>query len=145
MTLQRGGYHVGGHRGWQARRVAPLMTAFVSVLFVDDDPIFAYAAARSLEHTGFKTTVALGAMEALEACGKHMFDVVVTDIKLLAGEPHGLALARMIKYQSPMVPVILVTAYPELLEGEVQLPGPVLQKPVDLAHLEREIRALVKL
>jgi CheY-like chemotaxis protein len=49
--------------------------------------------------------------------------VVVTDINLPEGEPHGLALARMIKNKKPHVPIILMTAHPELLNKEVALPG----------------------
>jgi CheY-like chemotaxis protein len=112
-----------------------------SILLVEDDDAFAYAAARHLESVGIRTTVVSGAMEALRVCEKNKFDLAVIDLKLLSGEPHGLSLARMIRNTTPGFPVIIVTAYPEALDGEVGVPGRVLQKPVELADLEREINA----
>ena len=60
---------------------------------------------------------------------------------LLKGEPHGLSMARTIRNKTPKIPVILVTAYPELLEGETGLPGLVFHKPVELATLHSAVRA----
>jgi hypothetical protein len=52
-----------------------------------------------------------------------------------------LALARMIKNKGPRVPVIMMTTYPELFEGDVALPGSAPFKPLELAELCRDIRA----
>jgi CheY-like chemotaxis protein len=113
----------------------------IFVLFVDDDAAFADAAARSLEAVGMRTVVALGSMAALDAFDGSKIDVVVTDMKLPAGETHGLALARMIGSERVRAPVILMTMYPELLEGGGTLPGSVLCNPLELAELCREIKA----
>jgi CheY-like chemotaxis protein len=78
----------------------------IFVLFVDDDAAFADAAARSFESVGMRTVVALGSMPALDVLDGHDIDVVVTDVKLQAGEPHGSALARMIRKRRPQVPII---------------------------------------
>jgi CheY-like chemotaxis protein len=111
----------------------------VFVLFVDGDVAFADEAARSLETVGMRTVVALGSLAALDAFDANAIDVVVTDIKLPAGENHGLALARMINKRRPRVPVILMTTYPP--EGEVALPSGVLCNPLELAELCRDIAA----
>jgi hypothetical protein len=66
--------------------------------------------------------------------GSQAIDIVVTDIKLGPGEPHGLALARMIRHKNPKMPV-----NPEPIEGE-SLPGPLLKKPFDFAELGRAIK-----
>jgi DNA-binding response OmpR family regulator len=63
-------------------------------------------------------------------------------MKLSAGEPHGLALARMIKNKRPHVPIILMTAHPELLKKEVVLPGAALCRPLEIAELCRAIRCV---
>src|SRR5271170_2631688 len=89
----------------------------IFVLFVDDDAAFADAAARSLEAVGMRTIVALGSMAGLDAFDSGTIDVVVTDMKLPAGETNGLALTRMIGNGRARAPVILMTTYPELLEG----------------------------
>ena len=80
-------------------------------------------------------------MEALNQFDREHVDLVITDIRLLKGEPHGLSLARTIRNARPRIPVILVTAYPELLAGETALPGLVFNKPVELATLLNAARA----
>jgi CheY-like chemotaxis protein len=112
----------------------------IFVLFVDDDAAFADAAAHDLEGLGLRVVVALGSKAALDAFESNAFDVVITDAKLLGDEAYGLALARMIRHKNPHVPIILMTAYPELLEGQVALPGAVMCKPLEIAELCRSIR-----
>jgi DNA-binding NtrC family response regulator len=113
----------------------------VFVLFVDDnDAAFADAAARSFESVGMRTVVALGSMAALDVFESHEIDVVVTDVKLPAGEPHRSALVRMISNRRPQVPVILMSAHPELLERDVVSPCAVLCKPLEIAEFCRAIR-----
>jgi DNA-binding response OmpR family regulator len=112
----------------------------VFVLFVDDDAAFADAAARSFESVGMRTVVALGSMPALDVFDSNEIDVVVTDVKLPAGEPNGSALARMIRNRRPLVPIILMSAHPELLEKDVASPSAVRCKPFQIAELCRAIR-----
>jgi DNA-binding response OmpR family regulator len=111
----------------------------IFVLFVDDDAAFAVAAARSFESVGMRTVVALGSMAALDVFDSDEIDVVVTDVKLPAGEPHRSALVRMIR-RRPQVPIILMSAHPELLERDVISPGAVLCQPLEIAELCRAIR-----
>jgi len=96
------------------------------------------SAARSFESVGMRTVVALGSMPALDVFDGHDIDVVVTDVKLLAGEPHGSALARMIRNRRPQVPFILMSAHPEVLD--VASPGAVPCQPLEIAELCRAIR-----
>jgi DNA-binding NtrC family response regulator len=116
------------------------MRGSIFVLFVDDDAAFADAAARSFESVGMRTVVALGSTAALEAFDSDEVDVVVTDIKLPAGESQGLALARRIKNKSPRAAIILMTAHPELLTDEAAPPGAAMCKPLEIAELCRAIR-----
>jgi two-component system OmpR family response regulator len=112
----------------------------IFILVVDDDAAFADAAARSFESVGMRTVVALGSAAAIEGFDSNAIDVVVTDIKLPEGEPRGSALARMIKNKKPHVPIILMTAHPELLNQEVALSGAALCKPLEIAELCRAIK-----
>jgi DNA-binding response OmpR family regulator len=66
--------------------------------------------------------------------------VVFNSGRPFLSEPHGLALARMIKNKKPHVPIILMTAHPELLNKEVALPGAALCKPLEIAELCRAIK-----
>jgi DNA-binding NtrC family response regulator len=115
------------------------MGGSIFVLLVDDDAAFADAAARSFESVGMRTIVALGSMATLDAFDSNAIDVVVTDIKLLAGKAHSMALAQMIKNKAPRTPIILMTAHPELLEREAA-PGAEQCKPFEIAELCRAIR-----
>jgi DNA-binding response OmpR family regulator len=112
----------------------------IFVLFVDDDAAFADAAARSFESVGMRTVMALGSMTALDVFDSDEIDVVVTDAKLPADEPHGSELARMIRNRKPQVPIILMTAHPELLEKEAASPNASVCKPLEIAELCRAIR-----
>jgi CheY-like chemotaxis protein len=111
-----------------------------SVLIVEDDAAFAYAASRFLNEAGYETIVCRSSMAAFNELQNKRVDAVVADIKLLKGEPHGLAFARIVKDKSPEIPVVLITAYPELLKDEPSLPGPMLQKPVELVELVKTLR-----
>jgi DNA-binding response OmpR family regulator len=107
----------------------------VFVLLVDDDAAFANAAARSFESVGMRTVVALGSDAALDVFKSDEIDVVVTDVK-----SESFALARMIGNKRPQVPVILMSAYPELLANDIASPSAVLCKPLEIAELCRTIR-----
>jgi DNA-binding response OmpR family regulator len=111
----------------------------IFILVVDDDAAFADAAARSFESVGMRTVVALGSTAAIDGFDSNAIDEVITDIKL-PGEPRGSVLARMIKNKRPHVPIILMTAHPELLKQEVALPGAALCKPLEIAELCRAIK-----
>jgi CheY-like chemotaxis protein len=112
----------------------------IFILVVDDDAAFADAAARSFESVGMRTVVALGSTAAIDGFDSNAIDVVVTDIKLPEGEPRGSVLARMIKNKRPHVPIILMTAHPELIKQEVALPGAALCQPLEIAELCRAIK-----
>jgi two-component system, response regulator FlrC len=110
----------------------------VFVLFVDDDAEFADAAARCFESVGMRTVVAFGTMPALDVFDGPDIDVVVTDVKLPAGESDGSALARMIRNRRPQVPIILMSAHPQVLD--VASPCVTRFKPSEIAELCHAIR-----
>jgi DNA-binding NtrC family response regulator len=111
----------------------------IFVLFVDDDTAFAIAAARSFQGAGMRTLLVLGS-----GVGNDVFDnsidVIITDIKLPAREPQGLALAQMIKNNRPHAPIILMTVHTELLKKDVNPPNTALDTPLEIAELCRAIR-----
>ena len=116
-----------------------------TVLIVEDDASFGYAASRYLGNAGFGTIVAPGSMAALAELESTRIDAAIIDLCLNDGEPQGLSLGRMIGAKSPLVRVILMTAYPDLLAGEIALPGPVLYKPIEPSDLCREVIAGLEL
>ncbi len=111
------------------------------VLIVEDDEAFSYAASRHFQKLGYETIVAAGSFAAFRELERQAVDIVIADIRLQPGEPHGIALGRMIRNRDRDMPVVLVTAYPELLEREKPLPGPAFAKPVDLWLLASAVKA----
>jgi CheY-like chemotaxis protein len=106
-----------------------------TVLIVEDDAIFAYTASRYFESLGYTIVVASGSFMAFRELDRQPVNAVIADVRLNGGEPHGVALGRMIRNRDPEMPVLLVTAYPDLVEKEKPLPGPVFPKPVELRQL----------
>jgi DNA-binding response OmpR family regulator len=112
----------------------------IFVLFVDDDASFANAAARSFESVGMRTLLVLGSWLGIDSFDSNPIDVIITDIKLPAREPQGLALAQMIKNKRPDAPIILMTMHPELLMKDVNPSSAALGAPLEIAELCRAIR-----
>jgi CheY-like chemotaxis protein len=112
-----------------------------NMLVVDDDLTFAYALRRFFEANGYRVVTANGTVNALQAMKDNRFDIVVTDIRFQGGEPDGLQLAAKINDEAPTLPVICVTAYPELVNGSPVPRGTkVFSKPVELPVLRQAIQ-----
>jgi DNA-binding response OmpR family regulator len=112
-----------------------------TVLIVEDDQAFSYAASRCLESKGHNVITASGSVDALRILDIEPIDLVVIDVVLQPNEPHGISLARMIKFKSSATSVLFVTARNDLPED--QFPGEVLFKPVELDELARKVEELL--
>jgi DNA-binding response OmpR family regulator len=115
-----------------------------TILIVEDDEAFSYAASHYLKSKGYNVIVASGSLAALRELDNEQIDVVVADIALQPNEPHGLSLGRMIVTQKPAVPVLFVTGRPDLIELDGHAPGDVLYKPVDFDALAHKIDELLR-
>ena len=80
-----------------------------NVLVVDDDNHMRIALRESLVRAGYNVSIAEDGKQALNEITKHMYDLVITDVKM----PHvsGIDLLKHIKDSSPFLPVILMTGY----------------------------------
>jgi CheY-like chemotaxis protein len=112
-----------------------------TILLVEDDEAFAYAATKAIEGAGYRVVTARTTMAGLQAIDADpSIDLLVTDIKMPPGQPHGFALANMAHQRRPRLPVIYVTAYPELAEhGDEK--DRILRKPLKDHALVNEIKA----
>jgi CheY-like chemotaxis protein len=116
-----------------------------TILLVEDDEAGSYAVARVLEAAGYQVVVAPDYRQALEALdSKRRIDLMLTDVRLTAGTPHGFALGRMARMRRPDIRVLYLTGVSDLPESETATAlGRILQKPIEPAALLREIsRAL---
>jgi CheY-like chemotaxis protein len=116
-----------------------------TILFVEDDETTVYAVSRILEAAGYEVLLAPDYREALAALeSSRPIDLMLTDVRLATGTPHGFALGRMARVRRPEIRIVYVTGVAEIPESEIATAlGPILTKPIEPAVLLEEIsRAL---
>ena len=111
-----------------------------SILLIEDDEGLALALSASLRGAGHQVTTALDGFAALKALDSDtLIDLLLTDIVMPPGQPHGLALARLAQQKRRNLAVILMTGFPDLRQ---QVDGyKLLLKPLEGNQLLSEITA----
>ncbi len=111
-----------------------------TVLIVEDNAEVAEVGRAHFEQLGYAVTHAPGAQAALDhLAGGAGVDLVFSDI-LMPGGMNGLQLADMVRRLYPDVAVLLTTGYSSSAQDAVRRGFAVLQKPYNLAALERALR-----
>lgn len=113
------------------------------ILLVDDERSVAEVMQRMLEKLGYKVTVRVCPVEALEAYRgfRDQINLVITDLTM----PHmtGLELFAQLKKDSPELPVIICTGFSEHIDGThssaIGIAG-FLNKPALMRELAEEVR-----
>jgi CheY-like chemotaxis protein len=110
------------------------------ILVVDDEPFVCDAVKMMLNFDGHVVETANNGQEALALFDKGKFDVVITDFAM--PNMKGDELAAAIKARSPNQPVVMITAYAEMLQASGNpLKGVdcVISKPFLLENLREAI------
>ena len=110
------------------------------ILVVDDEPFVVEAMKMMLMHDGHMVETATNGPEALALFERGGFDLVITDYAMPGMK--GNELAAAIKARAPNHPVIMVTAYAELVESSgIPLPDVecVISKPFLMQNLREAI------
>jgi CheY-like chemotaxis protein len=110
------------------------------ILVVDDEPFVCDAVKMMLDFDGHLVDTASSARAALDLFEKGNFDLVITDFAM--PEMKGDELAAAIKAKRPTQPVVMITAYAEMLQASGKsMPGVdlVISKPFLLEHLRDAI------
>jgi CheY-like chemotaxis protein len=110
------------------------------ILVVDDEPFVCEAVKMMLAFDGHEVKTANSGMEALLVLEKDTFDLVITDFAMPAMK--GDELAAAIKSRLPRQPVVMITAYAEMLQSSGDpLPGVdyLISKPFLLENLREAI------
>ena len=110
-----------------------------TILLVEDDEASRYAASRELQTAGHRVIAVDGSMRALDIAAAEKIDLLVTDVRLPPGQPHGLALGAMLRNRLPDLPVVYVTGSPELVDGEAHGLYRILPKPIAAGILRATI------
>ncbi len=82
-----------------------------TVLVVDDNRDHSQALAKIFERAGYRVRTADDGQEAFRLLTERPFDLIVTDLRM--PRMNGLDLLRNIRAMSPLVPVLIVTAFGE--------------------------------
>jgi CheY-like chemotaxis protein len=113
------------------------------ILVVDDEPAVGDAIKMMLKFDGHAVQTASGSKEALSLLEQGKFDLIITDYSMPGMK--GDELAAVIKQRLPHQPIIMISAYAEMLKSSGNpLPGVdfILSKPFFMADL-REAMARV--
>ena len=124
---------------------APASPAPKRILVVDDEPFVCDAVKMMLNFDGHVVDTASNAKEALAIFDKSKFDLVITDFAM--PEMKGDELAAAIKAKSPGQPVVMITAYAEMLQASGKnMPGVdlVISKPFLLENLRDAIAKVTR-
>jgi CheY-like chemotaxis protein len=114
------------------------------ILVVDDEPFVCDAVKMMLAFDGHDVVTANDAREALTVFDKGGFDLVITDFAMPGMK--GDELAAAIKARSPRQPVVMITAYAEMLQSSgKKMPGVdyLVSKPFLLEHLREAISTVL--
>jgi CheY-like chemotaxis protein len=110
------------------------------ILVVDDEPFVCETVKLLLAFDGHEVQTATSGKEALELFCAGKFDLVITDYSM--PEMKGDELGLQIKARVPQQPVVLITAYAEMLRGsEAPIQGIdfMISKPFLLENLREAI------
>ncbi len=115
------------------------------ILLVDDNSMGLLARRSVLEELGHQVMTCGTASEALDLCGKHTFDVVVTDYKM--PKMNGIEFIGRLRKQHPATSVILISGFTDTLGLDEANTGAdiVLQKSNnEVAQLIRAVNRLLR-
>ena len=112
------------------------------ILVVDDEAFVCEAVKMMLNFDGHQVQTAGSPKEALEAFEVGEFDLVITDYSMPAMK--GDALAQAIKQRDPKQPVVMITAYAEVLPTSLNGVDHIIGKPFLLENLREAIAKVAR-
>lgn len=116
-----------------------------NILIVDDEENIREIIAEFLETLGYNIVEATNGEEAIHACTRTKFDLVISDIRM--PKMNGLKLLKSLKTVMPDLPVILMTGYQPSKNQETTLSVKAdgyLLKPFSLNSLRQAILKVFK-
>jgi len=114
------------------------------ILVVDDEPFVCDAVKMMLTFDGHEVQTATNGADALSLYDQQKFDLVITDFAM--PKMKGDEFAAAIKARNPQQPVVMITAYAEMLQSSgTVLSGVdfILSKPFFLDNLREAIAKTV--
>lgn len=123
------------------------LTGSETVLLVEDEPAVRKLTSEVLQNQGYRVLEATNGVEAvgvMEDDPGHRIDLLVTDVVMPA--MGGRELAQRFRTSRPDGKVLYMSGYPDSMisrQGDVNLDGGFLQKPVTMVELARKVREML--
>jgi DNA-binding NtrC family response regulator len=117
----------------------------LDILLVDDEPSIRLSVGDALRGAGHHVTLASEGGEAVSLIESHLYDVVITDIRL--PKVDGITLFRKIRSEAPSTDVILITAYGAVADAVSALKEGArdyLTKPFDNEEIRIRLEAIAQ-
>ncbi len=87
-----------------------MVASLKRVLVVDDEAIVCESYKRILDEAGYSVCTVRSGRDAITACRKEPFDVMLADLKM--PDLDGIEVTRMVKEEFPKIQVLIITGYP---------------------------------
>jgi CheY-like chemotaxis protein len=120
-------------------------TTAIRILVVDDEPAVAESIAMLLQFDGHDVQRVGSGEEALGLLDDEAFDLVMTDFEMKG--MNGATLAAQMRERAPQLPIIMITAYAEMLPTwgvDLQHINRVISKPPFLNDLRLALRETLR-
>jgi signal transduction histidine kinase len=115
------------------------------ILVVDDEYSIREALNMFFEGRGFETKLAANGLDALNIVEKEDFDIIISDIRM--DKMDGVSLIKKLRQSNKKVPVIFITAFPELENAVEAIRNGVVEyivKPFDMNVVGEKVEAAIK-
>ncbi len=118
-----------------------MTTKKLHVILADDDNLISLTIKELLIRRGYRVSIALDGMEALEINAIDPADILVTDIQMPRLD--GIGLTAELRKTRPTMPIVVLTAFNDKFPPSDKHLG-ILFKPILFELVELEIRRLLK-
>lgn len=116
------------------------------IMVVDDEPAAAQGLAQNLREVGYRVSLCASGSEAFDRFMADPADVVITDLRMPAG--NGEQLVEKLRDYDPLLPVVIVTGYPltpsSLTESLQDDRCVIIKKPIAFGQLMDTIAVLLQ-
>ena len=112
----------------------------IKILLVEDEQMLSEILSDTLSDRGFDVHLAYDGIQALEAAGKEVFDVIVSDIMM--PNLDGFSLAKRLRNEGCRTPLLFLTATEDVVKGFEIGGNDFLRKPFAIDELIVRVRAL---